>query len=219
MCWESVVWAYRYFPHVRKSLSVVDCSVARRLIIPLFAETKASMVDLKSFVRDVPDYPKPGILFRDITPLLGDSGALEAATEAMVALFGEHQIDVIAAAEARGFIFAAPLAIRLGAGFVPIRKPGKLPHELHTFTYDLEYGSDELQIHVDGVQPGQRVLLVDDLLATGGTMEACCRLLEKTGAEIVGCAFLIHLVDLAGEQRLKPYPCRSVLSYGTSSQH
>ncbi|MDE0864654.1 MAG: adenine phosphoribosyltransferase [Rubripirellula sp.] len=172
------------------------------------------MVDLKSFVREIPDFPKPGILYRDITPLLGNPAALEAATDAMVTLFGEEKIDVIAAAEARGFIFAAPLAIRLGAGFVPIRKPGKLPHELHSYSYDLEYGSDELQIHVDGVQSGQRVLLVDDLLATGGTMEACCRLLEKAGAEIVGCAFLIHLLDLAGEQRLNPYTCRSVLSYG-----
>lgn len=172
------------------------------------------MVDLKKFVRDVPDYPKPGILFRDITPLLGDASALEAATDALAELFEGEDVDVIAAAEARGFIFAAPLAIRLGVGFVPIRKPGKLPYESHSYAYDLEYGSDELQIHVDGVQKGQRVLLMDDLLATGGTMEACCRLLEKAGAEIVGCAFLIHLIELAGERRLEPYRCRSVLSYG-----
>lgn len=171
------------------------------------------MVDLKQFVRDVPDYPKPGILFRDITPLLADAVALEAATEALAGLFAGEEIDVIAAAEARGFIFAAPLALRLGVGFVPIRKPGKLPYEAHRFAYDLEYGSDELQIHVDGVQQGQRVLLVDDLLATGGTMEACCRLLEKAGGEIVGCAFLIHLVDLVGENKLQPHRCRSVLSY------
>jgi len=215
---DSDVRRNRYFPDRGASRRVVAGSLARRLAIPLFAETKASMVDLKSFVRDVPDYPKPGILFRDITPLLGDPQALVDATDALAALFEEQKIDVIAAAEARGFIFAAPLAIRLGAGFVPIRKPGKLPHDLHTFAYDLEYGSDELQIHVDGVQPGQRVLLVDDLLATGGTMEACCRLLEKTDAEIVGCAFLIHLVDLGGEQRLTPYPCRSVLRYGAGPQ-
>ena len=171
------------------------------------------MVDLKKFVRDVPDYPKPGILFRDITPLLADAAALEAATDALAELFAGEDIDVLAAAEARGFIFAAPLALRLGVGFVPIRKPGKLPYEAHSYSYDLEYGSDELQIHVDGVQKGQRVLLVDDLLATGGTMEACCRLLEKAGAEIVGCAFLIHLVDLAGERKMEPHRCRSVLSY------
>ena len=172
------------------------------------------MVDLKKFVRDVPDYPKPGIMFRDITPLLADADALEAATTALAELFEGEEIDVVAAAEARGFIFAAPLALRLGVGFVPIRKPGKLPYESHTYSYDLEYGSDELQIHVDAVQQGQRVLLVDDLLATGGTMEACCRLLEKTGAEVVGCAFLINLADLGGEQRLAPHRCKSVLHYG-----
>ena len=175
---------------------------------------KVSMVDLKKFVRDVPDYPKPGILFRDITPLLADANALEAATDALVGLFEGENIDVIAAAEARGFIFAAPLALRLGVGFVPIRKPGKLPYDSHTYSYDLEYGSDELHLHVDAVEKGQRVLLVDDLLATGGTMEACCRLLEKTGAEVVGCAFLIHLLDLGGERRLEPHRCRSVLNYG-----
>ena len=171
------------------------------------------MVDLKDFVRSIPDYPKPGILFRDITPLLGDGQALAAAIDAMAALFAGEKVDVIAAAEARGFIFGTPLALKLGVGFVPIRKPGKLPYKVHSHTYDLEYGSDELQIHVDGVQPGQRVLLVDDLLATGGTMEACCRLFEKAGAEVVGCAFLIHLLDLPGEQRLQPHRCRSVLSY------
>ena len=171
------------------------------------------MVDLKNYVRDVPDYPKPGILFRDITPLLADAAALEAATEALAGLFAGEEIDVLAAAEARGFIFAAPLALRLGVGFVPIRKPGKLPYEAHSYAYDLEYGSDELQIHVDGVKKGQRVLLVDDLLATGGTMEACCKLLEKTGAEIVGCAFLIHLMDLGGEAKMQPHRCRSVLTY------
>lgn len=180
---------------------------------PLKMAPKVSMVDLKKYVRDVPDYPKPGILFRDITPLLADAAALEAATEALAELFAGEKIDVLAAAEARGFIFAAPLALRLGVGFVPIRKPGKLPYESHSYSYELEYGSDELQIHVDAVQEGQRVLLVDDLLATGGTMEACCRLLEKAGAEIVGCAFLIHLVDLAGERKMAPHQCRSVLSY------
>lgn len=171
------------------------------------------MVDLQSYVRDIPDYPKPGILFRDITPLLADPEAIKAAAAALAEPFVDKGIDIVAAAEARGFIFAAPLAIQLGAGFVPIRKPGKLPFDLHSFAYELEYGTDELQIHVDGVKPGQRVLIVDDLLATGGTMEACLRLLEKCDAEIVGCTFLIHLAQLGGEARLSPYPVHSVLRY------
>lgn len=171
------------------------------------------MVNLRSLVRDIPDYPKPGILFRDITPLLVDPEALVAATEALAEPFKDMEVDIVAAAEARGFIFAAPLAMKLGAGFVPIRKPGKLPFEFHTFAYELEYGSDELQMHVDGVKPGQRVVIVDDLLATGGTMEACCRLLEKCEATIVGCSFLIHLLPLGGEARLSPYPVHSVITY------
>jgi adenine phosphoribosyltransferase len=171
------------------------------------------MADLAKFVREIPDYPKPGILFRDITPMLADPTALAEAARAMAAPFKEMNIDIVAAAEARGFIFATPMALELGAGFVPIRKPGKLPFDLHSFAYQLEYGTDELQVHIDGVKPGQRVLLVDDLLATGGTMEACCRLLEKCDAEIVGCSFLIHLVKLGGEERLNPYPCHSVLTY------
>jgi len=170
-------------------------------------------MDLQQFVRDIPDYPKPGILFRDITPLLADPAAFSAAVEAMAEPFVDSGIELIASAEARGFIFAAPLAVRLGAGFVPIRKPGKLPFNLHSFAYELEYGTDELQIHVDGIQPGQKVLIVDDLLATGGTMEACCRLLERCDAEIVGCSFLIHLVKLGGEPRLNPYTVHSVLRY------
>ena len=171
------------------------------------------MVDLARFIRDIPDSPKPGILFRDITPMLADPEALKSAAQAMAEPFLDQQIDIVAAAEARGFIFAAPLAMQLGAGFVPIRKPGKLPFDLHSFAYELEYGSDELQVHVDGVKPGQRVLIVDDLLATGGTMEACCRLLEKCDAKIVGCSFLIHLANLGGEERLNPYACHSVLTY------
>ena len=170
-------------------------------------------VDLKNYVRDIPDFPKPGILFRDITPLLLDRDALEAATDALAEPYKDEKIDVIAAAEARGFIFAAPLAMKLGAGFVPIRKPGKLPFQTHVHQYDLEYGNDELQIHTDAVQPGQRVLIVDDLLATGGTMQACCSLLERCNAEIAGCAFLIHLAELGGEEKLSPHRIESVLVY------
>jgi len=169
--------------------------------------------DLREFIREIPDYPKPGILYRDITPLLAHYEAMMMAIDLMAEPFLDAKVDVIAAAEARGFIFAAPLAMRLKAGFVPIRKPGKLPYELRSFKYDLEYGSDELQIHIDSIKPGQRVLLVDDLLATGGTMEACCRLLEQADAEIVGCSFLIHLATLGGEARLNPYHSRSVLRY------
>ena len=171
------------------------------------------MVDLSAFVRDIPDYPKPGILFRDITPVLANANALKAAVHEMARPFADTGVQVVAAAEARGFIFAAPLAIELGAGFVPIRKPGKLPYDLHSFAYDLEYGSDELQVHVDGVRPGEKVLIVDDLLATGGTVEACCRLLEKCDADIVGCSFLIQLAQLGGAERLSPYRVESVLKY------
>ena len=171
------------------------------------------MTDLRPFIRDIPDYPKPGILFRDITPLLVNPDALDAAVDQMAEPFADSKIDVVVAAEARGFIFGTPLALRLNAGFVPIRKPGKLPFDFHTFAYELEYGTDELQMHVDGIQPGQRVLIVDDLLATGGTVEACLRLLEKCEADVVGCSFLIHLEPLGGAPRLSPYPVHSVLTY------
>ncbi|MEO1616457.1 MAG: adenine phosphoribosyltransferase [Planctomycetota bacterium] len=169
--------------------------------------------ELRSFVRDIPDFPKPGILYRDIAPLLLDPNAFRKATEAMAEPFADERVDVVAAAEARGFIFAAPLALHLNAGFVPIRKPGKLPFDTHSHAYDLEYGSDELHVHIDGVSPGQRVVIVDDLLATGGTMQACCRLLERCEADIVGCSFLIHLSDLKGESKLDPYRIESVLVY------
>jgi adenine phosphoribosyltransferase len=170
-------------------------------------------LDLRKLIRDIPDYPSPGILFRDITPLLADVDALRLACQAMAEPFRDADIDVVAAAEARGFIFAAPVAMELGAGFVPIRKPGKLPFDRHSFHYDLEYGSDTLEVHIDGVQQGQRVLVVDDLLATGGTVEACCRLLEQCGAAIAGCSFLIHLVTLGGHRRLGSYDVRSVIRY------
>ena len=168
---------------------------------------------LRQFIRDIPDYPKPGVLYRDITPLLADASALAQATAAMALPYRDAGVDIVAAAEARGFIFAAPLALQLNAGFVPIRKPGKLPFDRKSFAYQLEYGSDELEIHIDGVHAGQRVMIVDDLLATGGTMEACCRLLEQCHANIVGCSFLIHLPALGGEDRLSPYKVHSVIRY------
>ncbi|MGE0760058.1 MAG: adenine phosphoribosyltransferase [Pirellulaceae bacterium] len=173
----------------------------------------AADLDLKQFIRDIPDFPKPGILFRDITPLLGDARAFRTAVHRLADHFRSQRVDVVVAAEARGFIFAAPLAIELEAAFVPVRKPGKLPFDTHAFHYELEYGTDTLEIHVDGVHAGQRVLVVDDLLATGGTVEACCRLLEKANATIVGCAFLIALDALSGAKRIAPYEAFSLVHY------
>ena len=169
-------------------------------------------MDLKSFIRDIPDFPKPGILFRDITPLLRNVEAFRESIRQMSAPFQDENIDIVVAAEARGFIFAAPMALELNAGFVPIRKPGKLPFDTHAFHYELEYGTDTLEMHIDGVADNQRVLVVDDLLATGGTVQACCKLLEGNGAQIVGCAFLIALDALEGESRIS-YPCRSLIHY------
>jgi adenine phosphoribosyltransferase len=170
-------------------------------------------MDLKSFIRAVPDFPKPGILFRDITPLLGEPRAFREAIRQMADHYRGAGVDAVAAAEARGFIFAAPLALELDVGFVPVRKPGKLPFDTHAFHYELEYGSDTLEVHRDGISTGQRVLLVDDLLATGGTVEACCRLVEKSNATVAGCAFLIELASLGGAQRLAKYKPFSLLRY------
>jgi adenine phosphoribosyltransferase len=170
-------------------------------------------LDLKLFIRDIPDFPKPGILFRDITPLLASPDALRETVRRMADPFRGQTIHAVVAAEARGFIFAAPMAIELGAGFVPVRKPGKLPFDRHSFRYDLEYGSDTLEMHVDGVPPGATVLVVDDLLATGGTVGACVKLLEKTGARIAGCAFAIELLGLGGAKTLAPYAVFSLMKY------
>lgn len=170
-------------------------------------------LDLANYIRSIPDFPKPGIMFRDITPLLAAPAALREAIRRLAARYREDRIDVVAAAEARGFIFAAPLALALNAGFVPVRKPGKLPFETRRFHYDLEYGSDTLEVHADGFAQGQRVLLVDDLLATGGTMEACCRLVEGSEAKVAGCAFLVELTGLGGAKRLVPYSTYSLLKY------
>lgn len=161
-------------------------------------------INLREFIRDIPDFPKPGILFRDITPLLASPTAFRSCILQFAEAFASQEIDVIVAAEARGFIFAAPLALELNVGFVPIRKPGKLPYETHRFDYDLEYGQDTLEMHVDGIQPNQNVLIVDDLLATGGTIEACCKLVEKNGANVACCAFLIELAGLGGRDRIGP---------------
>jgi adenine phosphoribosyltransferase len=170
-------------------------------------------MQLTDYVRDIPDFPKPGILFRDITPLLASPPAFGEAIKQFADHYRDAKIDVVAAAEARGFIFAAPLALELKAGFVPVRKPGKLPFKTNSFAYALEYGTDTLEIHVDGVGPGQNVLLVDDLLATGGTVQACAKLVEKAGARVVGCAFLIELLALGGAERIQPYESFSLIKY------
>lgn len=173
----------------------------------------ADSFDLRDYIRDIPDFPKPGILFRDITPLLGSPQAFRSAIVQLAEHYRGQPVDVVAAAEARGFIFAAPLALELGVGFVPVRKPGKLPFDTHAFHYELEYGTDSLEIHIDGITPGQNVLVVDDLLATGGTVEACCKLVEKCGAKVLGCAFLIDLLALKGAKRLAAYEPFSLIKY------
>jgi len=175
--------------------------------------TPNPQLDLKEFIRDIPDFPKPGILFRDITPLLASPIAFRETIRRFGDRYRDASIDLVVAAEARGFIFAAPLAIELNTGFVPIRKPGKLPFDTHSFHYELEYGRDTLEMHIDGVDEGSRVLVVDDLLATGGTVNACCQLLTKTGCEVVGCAFLINLKALNGERQVAPHDVFSLIDY------
>jgi adenine phosphoribosyltransferase len=170
-------------------------------------------MDLKKYIRDVPDFPKPGILFKDITPLLATPTAFEFAIDQLAQRYRHRKIDAIAAAEARGFLLAAPLALILSKPLVPLRKPGKLPYQTKSYQYDLEYGSAELHMHVDAVQPGDQVLLVDDVLATGGTMVAACKLAEQAEAKVVGCAFLIDLVFLGGHKKLSEYEIFSLIRY------
>jgi adenine phosphoribosyltransferase len=170
-------------------------------------------LDLKRYIRSIPDFPRPGVMFRDITPLLAAPQAFRQVIETLAEHYRSEKIDSIVAAEARGFIFAAPLALALDARFIPVRKPGKLPFETHSFHYELEYGTDSLEMHTDAVAPGNRVLLVDDLLATGGTMEACIRIVEKVGAVVAGTAFVIELDFLNGRRRLTPYKVFSLIHY------
>ena len=170
-------------------------------------------INLADYIRDVPDFPKKGILFRDITPLLADKDALAAAIDALIAPFRSQNIDYVAAVEARGFIFGSAVAQALDAGFIPVRKSGKLPCMTESTTYHLEYGTDTLEIHKDAIEPGSRVLMVDDLLATGGTMAAACVLIEKSGAKIAGLSSLIELTDLAGREKISDYGIHTVISY------
>lgn len=170
-------------------------------------------LDLKHYIRSIPDFPKPGIMFRDITPLLAHPEAFRSSIHQMAEHFRPRKPTAIVAAEARGFIFAAPLAIELNAAFIPVRKPGKLPFNTHAFQYELEYGQDRLEMHTDALKDHDRVLLVDDLLATGGTIEACIRLAENSKAEVVGLACLIELTFLNGRQRLAPHEVFSLIRY------
>jgi adenine phosphoribosyltransferase len=164
------------------------------------------MDDIKRLIRTIPNFPKPGIEFRDLTTLFLDPVGFQAAINAMANYYRNHEIDMLVGVESRGFILAAPLAIALGRGFVPVRKPGKLPGPKIGVEYALEYGTDRLEIHSDALSKGMRVLMVDDLLATGGTMEAACRLVEQLGGEVMGCAFVVELPELKGRERLTRYP-------------
>ena len=171
------------------------------------------MYNVKDLVRDVRDYPKSGIVFKDITPVLSDIDALRTSIKEMAAPFTNLGIDIVVGIESRGFIFGAPIADLLNAGFVPVRKPGKLPWKTESVSYELEYGTDALEIHEDAITEGQNVLIVDDLLATGGTAEATCKLVSKLGGNIKGLSILIELKDLNGRKRLNQYNVHSLVQY------
>lgn len=169
--------------------------------------------DLRKLIRDVPDFPEPGVLFRDITPLLGDADAFRWTIDWLASLYADASIDAVVGIESRGFIFAGPLADRLGAGLVPVRRPGKLPCDRHREEYVLEYGTNVLEIHHDALAPGQRAVIVDDLLASGGTAVAAAKLVEQTGADVHALAFLVELSNLNGRERLGPYRVDSLVAY------
>lgn len=170
------------------------------------------MNNLKEKIRTIPDFPKPGILFRDITSLIGDHNAFNDAIELLTEHYRKEQFDLVAGVESRGFIIGAPLALRLGKGFIPIRKVGKLPGKTHRIEYDLEYGKDSLEVHQDAIETSSRVLIVDDLLATGGTISGSTKLIEKAGGIIVGYAFVIELIELNGRKNLEK-PVFSLITF------
>lgn len=172
-----------------------------------------NMIDLKKYIREIPDWPKKGILFYDITTLLSDKRALALVLDALCAEFADAGVEYVAAVEARGFIFGPAVAARLGAGFVPIRKKGKLPWKTESISYDLEYGTGTIEVHRDAISKGARVLMVDDLLATGGTMSAACRLIEKIGGDVAGIVFLLELAGLGGREKLADYKIKTIISY------
>ncbi|MCL4163287.1 UNVERIFIED_CONTAM: hypothetical protein GTU68_039536 [Idotea baltica] len=168
---------------------------------------------LKTKIRNVLDFPNPGIVFKDISPLLKDHSSLMQAVNALAAPYQKTDITAVAGMEARGFIFGSLVAQQLGVGFIPLRKPGKLPFNVERVNYDLEYGQASLEAHIDAIATGDRILLVDDVLATGGTAKASCQLVEKLGGEIIACAFLLELANLGGRAKLMPYPIHAVLTY------
>ena len=171
--------------------------------------------DLKSIIRTIPDYPKPGIMFRDITTLLGDARSFRRAVDELVQPFAGRKIDAVAGMEARGFILGGAVAHQLSAGFIPIRKKGKLPHTTVSVAYSLEYGLDEMEIHLDAIKPGEKILLVDDLIATGGTAEGAVKLLRQLGANVVAACFVIDLPELGGAQKIRDLgvPVRSLVEF------
>ncbi|MDO8603344.1 MAG: adenine phosphoribosyltransferase [Candidatus Omnitrophota bacterium] len=171
------------------------------------------MKDLKNYIRNIPDFPKKGILFRDITTLIGDEERFKEVIDALVKRYADKKIDAVLAVESRGFIFGGALAYKIGAGLVPIRKKGKLPSKTFQATYSLEYGEDTLEIHQDAIKPGDRVLLIDDLLATGGTISAVISLAQKLKGEIVEIVFIVELKDLKGRSRLSDFPVYSMIQY------
>lgn len=170
-------------------------------------------MNYKNYIADIQDFPKEGVLFRDITPLMQNGKVFKSVINDMTDFAKFVQADLIVGPEARGFIFGCPVAANLNIGFIPVRKPGKLPREIVSYQYDLEYGSNELSIHADSIMKGQKVLIIDDLLATGGTVFATIKLVEKLGGIVVGCAFLIELEDLKGREILKDYPLYTIMKY------
>jgi len=171
------------------------------------------METLRALIRDIPDFPKKGILFKDITPLLRDGNSFRSAVDEIVKFFSKKKIDLVACVEARGFILGSAVAYKLGVGIVPIRKKGKLPYRTKRVTYSLEYGEDTLELHEDAVKPGEQVLVVDDLLATGGTSAAVLELIQSLGGNVVGIVFLIELASLKGREKLKGHTVRSLLEF------
>lgn len=176
-------------------------------------QIRTDLAEIKQAIRSIPDFPKAGILFKDITPLLADARLFAGSIDLLTANFKPGSVDAVVGIDARGFIFAAAAALKLQAGFVPVRKKGKLPFQTHEQDYALEYGTATVAMHVDALKPGSRVLLIDDLLATGGTAAAAAALVQKLGAEILEISFLIELAFLNGRQKLKPYPVRSLVVY------
>ena len=176
-------------------------------------DPKPTISHIEKAIRNIPDFPKPGIQFKDITPVLGDARLFAASIDLLTADFQAGMVDAVVGIDARGFIFAAAAALKLQAGFIPVRKKGKLPFNTHEQSYELEYGTNTIAIHTDALKPTSRVLLIDDLLATGGTAEAAARLVEKVGAKILQISFVIELSFLKGRERLKPFPVRSLVVY------